>query len=291
VDTRTEARLSSAAAADGIEAPPPRITRQQESPIVNSPPPGTPAALPAAKVPEKVPAKRKSGGSRPPPPPVSLPSSNQAVATAPNDVGLEYDSVETEVYTQSKPLQEKQSRSSADRSAARRRRRKRKREKEKKKAVTRARYWALGCLGLVVLVGLQVRLFYLDTLFTSSQSQPIAGIFCRIFSCPTPLPRDLGLLQINNTVVGNHPDVPSAIRISTTVSNVAEHDQPYPNVQLTLTDPNGTIISRRTFSPGQYVPDYVAGQERLQSAETTTFQFDINNPSKKAIGFEVELIQ
>ena len=180
---------------------------------------------------------------------------------------------------------------STERAAARRRRRRRRREKARQKAVTRSRYWALGCVGLILLMLLQIRLFYMDTLFRSADTQPLAKLFCVVFSCQPPTPRDLGLLQINNTVVGNHPDIPSALRISTTVTNVAEHDQSYPDVQLTLTDPNGKIISRRTFSPGQYVESYVAGRERLESAETETFVFDISNPSKRAIGFEIELVR
>lgn len=171
-----------------------------------------------------------------------------------------------------------------------RRRREERYSNTAQKARTRSRFWALGCFGLIVMVLLQVRLFYLDTLFKLPAAQPLAGVFCKVFSCAAPLQRDLAMLQINNTLVVNHPDVPNAIRISTTVVNVAEHDQNFPDVQLTLTDPNGNIISRRTFSPGQYVPGYNASAQRLRSSETETFQFDISNPSKRAIGFEIELI-
>jgi len=181
--------------------------------------------------------------------------------------------------------------STSDRAASRRRRRRRRREKARKKAVTRSRYWALGGVGMILLMLLQVRLFYMETLFKSPDSQPVAKIFCLVFACQAPTPRDLTLLQINNTVVGNHPDIPSALRISTTVTNIAEYEQIYPDVQLTLTDPNGKIISRRTFSPGQYVEGYVAGQELLKSAATETFIFDISNPSQRAIGFEIELVR
>lgn len=280
-----ETTPSPAAARDRIESPAPRITREQQQPIINAPP-LTQALAPVV-----------GGRSVAPPPPAALKppgtTTDREAPTRDEDLldSTTFDSTDTEIYTHSEPLEDEEPESAADRAAARRRRRKRKRQKEKKKAITRARYWALGSFGLVLLLGLQIRMFYLDTVFQSSGSQPVAGFFCKIFSCPTPLPRDLGLLQINNTAVGNHPDVPNAIRISTTVSNVAEHDQAYPDVQLTLTDPNGKIISRRTFSPGQYVPGYVAGRERLQSAETGTFQFDISNPSKRAIGFEVELVQ
>ncbi len=270
---------------DDIESPAPRVTRQQQQPIVNAPPLTQAVAAVAGEQSQALPppaaALEPPGTTKP-----DWPARNKDEPERSS-----FESADTEVYDGSDPLDDdEEPQSAADRAAARRRRRKRKRAKEKQKAITRARYWALGSFGLVLLLGLQIRMFYLDTLFQSSESQPIAGFFCKVFSCPTPLPRDVGLLQINNTTVGNHPDVPNAIRISTSVSNVAEHDQAYPDVQLTLTDPKGKIISRRTFSPGQYVPRYDESRQRLQSAQTDVFKFDISNPSKRAIGFEVELV-
>ena len=91
-------------------------------------------------------------------------------------------------------------------------------------------------------------------------------------------------------MVRNHPDVPNTLSIVATVTNTAPHDQAYPNVQLTLTDPKGKIISRRRFVPGQYVQDYSEASARLASNSVEELRLDISNPSKSAIGFEFELV-
>ena len=81
---------------------------------------------------------------------------------------------------------------------ARRRKRRQRRRQEKRMAQTRARYWAIGSIVLVLLVALQLRLFYLDILNRSAVTRPIATALCAVTSCAAErLPRDLSMFEVN----------------------------------------------------------------------------------------------
>ena len=85
-----------------------------------------------------------------------------------------------------------------------------------------------------------------------------------------------------------HPTEPGAIRITVRMINEAGFDQPYPGLQLTLTDRVGRVVGRRAFSPQHYLPQGTGNM--IGKGELVSVVFDLARPHEKAVGFVVDIL-
>ncbi len=150
-------------------------------------------------------------------------------------------------------------------------------------------FWFLVSVGFVFLLGLQVREYFVDRYAQDEQYRPYLSLFCRIAACELPARRDTYRFAITNTRIDLHPEEPGALKITVKLVNQAVFAQPYPELQLTLTDRVGRVVGRRTFSPDFYLtPDDV---NVLDSGELGSVEFDLARPHEKAVGFVVDIVR
>ena len=148
--------------------------------------------------------------------------------------------------------------------------------------------WSVAALGLLVLLGLQVKYIFTEKYAQHQEYGPFLTAGCEFFNCALPARTDSSRLTLTHTRIDLHPFAPGAIRITVKLVNEAVFAQPYPDLQVTLTDWNGRVVGRRTFPPGRY---FAEGQpETLGSGELGVMLFDIARPHEKAVGFEVNIV-
>ncbi|MEA3292318.1 MAG: DUF3426 domain-containing protein [Pseudomonadota bacterium] len=148
--------------------------------------------------------------------------------------------------------------------------------------------WTVAALFFLLILVLQVRTFHIDALAGNDQLRPYVAGFCKIAACELPPRRDPGRFTITHTRIALHPEEPGALRINVNLINEAEFAQPYPALQLTLTDRVGRIVGRRSFRPDEYL---LQGRENLLPPRMLgKVQLDLAHPHEQAVGFEINVV-
>ncbi|MHB8454414.1 MAG: DUF3426 domain-containing protein [Acidiferrobacterales bacterium] len=154
---------------------------------------------------------------------------------------------------------------------------------------TRLPFWIVGNILLMLALGAQVFYFYGAAI---AKAYPPLGHTtadaCRFLGCKiTPL-EDVGLIDLEEAQVAPHPKFDNALRVKVTLVNRASYVQPYPLLEVTLSDNNGAVLARRAFRPDEYLNrQQKAGGMPPQVAIRVSF--DITSPNRRAVGYEIQL--
>ncbi len=150
----------------------------------------------------------------------------------------------------------------------------------------RAWPWILGnALLLVALCG-QLAWAERARWMDDARVRPWLASACATLGCTLPMHRDRDLLQLVSRDIRPHPSVPNALIISATLQNAADFTQPYPTVEITLSDLDETRIAMRRFTPSEYIPDTEALAAGLAPAANAALVFEVADPGKNAVAFE-----
>lgn len=154
---------------------------------------------------------------------------------------------------------------------------------------TRAVFWALGNVSLIALLLFQVAYFYRNELALHYPAlRPALLAFCEYFGCRLETPYDVGLIELlAQTRVEPHPSHENALRVSISMVNRAAYAQPYPLMELSLSDRAGNLLARRIFTPLEYLGRRPAEDERLAPNVVKNIVLDVTNPHGKAVGYEI----
>ncbi len=146
--------------------------------------------------------------------------------------------------------------------------------------------WGVVGVVFLALLGWQVKYFFVDQ-YARHEGYPsyLAG-WCEVIACPPR--RAPSRFTLTHTRVGLHPVAPGALRVTVKLVNEAAFAQPYPDLQLTLTDRDGRIVGRRAFPPARYLGEGQPGS--LASGELGILRLDLARPHEKAVGFEVDIV-
>lgn len=146
--------------------------------------------------------------------------------------------------------------------------------------------WWIAAILLLGALGAQARYLYLDELAQLPRLRPLLGQACEVLECELPPRRAPQLVDLLETGVTVHPSVPGALRVTVTLANRASFPQPYPPLQVTLSDRGGEVVGRRTYSPSAYLQ----GSDMLMAPRSAQdVILDLANPAQSAIGYEVRL--
>ncbi len=148
--------------------------------------------------------------------------------------------------------------------------------------------WGVGVVLLLAAIVLQVRFTLVDELYAIPGTRPYVSLFCGFAGCTAPQRSEPGAIEIAQTRVDLHPEVPGAIRINVNLINRAQFAQPYPALQLTLSDKDGRIVGRRTYTPD----DYLAGKPEalLDPGILAVAALNLAHPNEIAVGFETRVV-
>ncbi|HEY0633764.1 MAG TPA: DUF3426 domain-containing protein [Gammaproteobacteria bacterium] len=145
--------------------------------------------------------------------------------------------------------------------------------------------WGLGSLLLILLLAGQLAFTQRNTLAHDLRWRPWLEQLCDIAGCTLPALRDTGAIEMVDRNVQSHPEYLNALAITATLVNQAPFAQPYPEVELAMTDLDQRRLAARRFKPAEYLEH--GGQEGLiPPGASVHLKLEIADPGQEAVGFE-----
>lgn len=154
----------------------------------------------------------------------------------------------------------------------------------------RTMLWFLGTVLLLALLGGQVVFFYATELSRLPQFRPWMISACERLGCEIRPRQNIELIDILRTNMARHPTHPRALRIRTSLVNRADFTQPYPRMEITLTNHTGAVVGRRTYSAREYLKTPGAVPSGMAPHVVVEGLFDIKNPDPRQGGYEIRLL-
>ncbi len=141
---------------------------------------------------------------------------------------------------------------------------------------------------LALLMVWQVKTYYLSDLAQVTLLRPYLEWVCRPLGCVLPPRQDFARINLVSTSIDVNPERPGALEITASLINRAAFPQPYPPLRVTLTDREGRVVGRRTYLPSEYRGGQDGGL--LPTSEVSDVAINLAQPSRNAVGYEVELM-
>ena len=140
--------------------------------------------------------------------------------------------------------------------------------KEKKSISTK---WPLIIAGLLSLLLITQIAFNFTSMFSDS---------------PKYEPEKIQMLNHN---VFAHPIDKNALLISASIENTAEFDQPFPILEVRLTNSKSELIALRRFTPNEYLDNF-SENKLLTKNRATSIKLKIQDPGNQATRFQFDFL-
>lgn len=85
------------------------------------------------------------------------------------------------------------------------------------------------------------------------ESKPLLVSMCSMIGCNVPHVSDIRQLAILDSELQQDSQRDGVVYLHATIANRANHVQPYPMLELTLTDEQDRVLSKTSFTPTQYL--------------------------------------
>ncbi len=149
--------------------------------------------------------------------------------------------------------------------------------------------WLLGGVLLLVLLAAQVAYFYAPQLARDARLRPWLALYCEHAGCDLRPPPGTLPIELVQTSVAPHPRYENALRLQAVLVNRAENAQPYPLLEVSLTDSEGQVLARRGFMPAQYLESPAAGATLAPNVAARA-RLDVTTADGRAVGYEIRLV-
>lgn len=153
----------------------------------------------------------------------------------------------------------------------------------------RRNYWGLGAGLLVLALLLQVLWFERSAINRIDGLSVLAAPLCSIGGCDDKPQRDLQKIDINDRDVREHPQRDDALLMNVTLINRAAYSQPFPAVQLQLTDHNVRVIGERRFYPAEYLDTDIPLDSLMPVDTPVQIRLELLAPEQHVSGFRLFL--
>lgn len=150
--------------------------------------------------------------------------------------------------------------------------------------------WLISTIALVVLLAGQVVYFYPTELARYARLAPLVTRVCASLGCEVKAKQDVRLIELLRTTVAPHPKQEKALRLRAALVNRADFPQPFPLMEVTLTNRTGAVVARRTFSSTEYLRSTNVGDSMIPNVVVDSL-LDITSPDPNPGGYEIRLLE
>lgn len=150
--------------------------------------------------------------------------------------------------------------------------------------------WSFAIVGLLALLIFQYVYFMREDLARYPELRPWLEKMCVQMGCKLPLLRDLNALEITHRQIHSHPTVKGALLINATFVNNAGFTQPYPTLQISLSDISGNVVAQRRLQPQDYLGDGVDIGQGISPRTPVHVVLEVVDPGRDAVGFQFEFL-
>jgi predicted Zn finger-like uncharacterized protein len=152
------------------------------------------------------------------------------------------------------------------------------------------RTWMYLNAALVLVLVLQLLYASRAVWLESATVRPWLDAACERLSCRLPPRRDVAQIALVARDVRPHPSEAGALVISATMLNRAAFGQPYPTLEITLSNLDEQRIAMRRLAPQDYLSDARALARGLPPGATATIDLEVFDPGRQAVAFEFKFL-
>lgn len=146
--------------------------------------------------------------------------------------------------------------------------------------------WIAACIVLLLTLAGEVAWSEQAAWINHPIAREWADRACAKLGCRLPLRRDATTLELLSRDIRPHPSVPGALIISATLRNDATFAQPFPVVEIALSDLDEKRVAMRRFQPREYLNDTRSIDGGLAAGASTALVFEVADPGRDAVAFE-----
>lgn len=145
-----------------------------------------------------------------------------------------------------------------------------------------------GLVVILLLIALaQLAWFNRDWLLREyPQLTPWAEKFCDRLQCDLIRFRDVSAIKLVSRDVRSHPRYRNALLVSAIIVNHAPLIQPYPGIELVIYDTSGQVISRGSFTAGEYLEPGTSPAAGMPPGVEVHLDLELAGALPQAAGFE-----
>ena len=155
----------------------------------------------------------------------------------------------------------------------------------------RARRWPwrswLVLFALALLLLVQIALADRAALAADPQWRPRIAAVCRVLRCTIPPWREPAAFHLTSREVRPHPSVPGVLLITASFRNDAAFAQPWPLLELSLSNLDGDALGLRRFTPREYLGSAPASA-LIAPGQSASLTLEVLDPGKRAVAFGFE---
>ena len=156
-----------------------------------------------------------------------------------------------------------------------------------RRKLTNTLLWGGGILLLLVTLAGQFVYFQHAGLGKHAQWRPLVDQLCRFTNCELPAQRDLERLRLSSHLVQFHPGYHDSLLITATLINRAEFEQPFPEIELQMTDVQQQVVASRRFLPQEYLINQRDATLLPRNIEIP-LMLEVLDPGREVVGFRFE---
>lgn len=155
------------------------------------------------------------------------------------------------------------------------------------RATMRTIAFLLSNLMLIAALGAQYAYSHRIPLQENETLRPWLDTLCQITACPLPPRRDLDKIELVDNMMQSHPRYRDSLLITATLINRADYVQPYPVVEITMSDLQQKVVAKRTFRPEEYLAGDIAEMGFTPNVEVA-MMLEVADPGNNAVGFKFD---
>lgn len=147
----------------------------------------------------------------------------------------------------------------------------------------------LNSLALLLLAG-QYTYNNFAELARQDSTRPWLETICLLIDCQLPSKVDVRQIKSSNLLVRSHPEFSGALLVDAIIYNRASFSQPFPLLEMTFSDLNGTLLASRLFKPQEYLGGELAGQTHMPPQTPIHIALEILEPSGGAVNYNLDFV-
>jgi predicted Zn finger-like uncharacterized protein len=148
----------------------------------------------------------------------------------------------------------------------------------------------LGSLALLMLLAVQILILERVRLIRYPELRPLIMSLCDTMNCSLPQLHDTEQIDLLSRQLYTHPNVPGALMIRASMVNNAPFPQPYPLLELSLSDEQGHVVAMRRFKPTEYLATGEDPQAMMTPGSPVAINLEIADPGENALAYEFSFL-
>lgn len=155
------------------------------------------------------------------------------------------------------------------------------------RATLRTLFLGLSNLILIAALVLQYAYQHRVPLRENETLRPWLDTMCKLTDCPMPPKRDPDKIELVDNMMQSHPRYQNSLLVTATLINRADYAQPYPIVEITMTDLQQKVVAQRTFTPEEYLAGDFSRMGFTPNVEVP-LMLELTDPGNNAVGFKFD---